>query len=470
MSFNLSIPHRDGGSRGAYMHLQELLRYQIVMLVSVASNGSLLAAIDEARNSLLAFLRELYATINMPALKKFSRMFQDMLQHRGIQLLNEHLVLIVLIVALIIGAIAATILWRLLWSGIRVEKAAFKIIDKDTSKSASFLRDAITGYCRSLINGLLEGLIVFCCVLVMTTVLFLICKTLWFSYVASPVGRFYPVYFPLRAKLMGMVLGQDIFVFPIMLTVLSFGAGMICAAGCRFFYLTRYVFLARGLMGRILLLALPINIVAAAALRPIFPHPHWGAAYAVTLIPTLLSFLFCFQFTNRFLPEWGMLFRGFRRNDKTPKNIIFLQNLNLGKTVLEFDPISGRRTGKRFPAHDGVQTQGQFLSRRGREFIVYRYGCDLFFQVDHLELPLHPDMSAQCQVRGRFSRRFELYKEDTCLFRIYWSIFPLLGDRGATAQFFDTLEEILRDFETYGTIFILKADVQAPDEADILKT
>jgi hypothetical protein len=79
-------------------------------------------------------------------------------------------------------------------------------------------------------------------------------------------------------------------------------------------------------------------------------------------------------------------------------------------------------------------------------------------------------MSAQCQVRGRFSRRFELYKEDTCLFRIYWSIFPLLGDRGATAQFFDTLEEILRDFETYGTIFILKADVQAPDEADILKT
>lgn len=449
------------------MQIQEYLRYHIIMMVSVADNGSLLAVLDEGRRRLLTFLHKLYATINMPELKAFSRMFQDLLSRSGIQLLNDHLVWIALVLSLLLGTIAAMILWRVLWPGFRVEKTAFKMVDTDALKSASLSRAAISGYFRSLINGLLKGLIVFLCVLIISTGLFIVCKTLWFSYVASPVGRLFPVYFPQRARLMGMVLGQDILVFPIMLTVLSFGTGLICAAGCRFFYLTRYLFLARGLMGRIFLLALPINVVAAAALQPIFPYPHWGAAYAATLIPTLLSFTFCFQFTNRSLPECGMLFRGVSRKDKTPAHTLFLQNLNSVKTVLEFDPISGKRTGNRFPAHDGVLTQGRFLSRRGHEFILYRYGRDLFFQVDNLELTLDPNMSARILQKGRLLRGFELSRDDTRLFRLNWSTLPMSGVRGPTVRFFDTLTEILHDRETFETVFIIEEDEQNRADHDL---
>ncbi|WP_419663960.1 uncharacterized protein Dvar_41980 [Desulfosarcina variabilis str. Montpellier] len=442
------------------MQMQEYLRYHIIMMVSVGANESVLSFIDEVRRWALIFLDKLYATINMPALKELSRMFQNLLLHSKIQLLNEHLESSALLLSLIGCAIATTILWRMLWAGFRVEKTAFKIVDADAAKSARFSWGSVYGYFRSLVDWLLKGLILFCCVLIITTGLFIICKTLWFSYVASPVGRLYPVYFPQRARLMGMVLGQDIIVFPIMLTILSFGAGLICAAGCRFFYLTRYIFLARGLMGRILLLSLPINVLAAAALRPIFPYPHWGAAYAATLIPTLLSFIFCFKFTNRFLPEWGMLFRGLSRQDKTPARTLFLQNLNSVKTVLEFDPISGKRTGKQFPAYDGVQTQGQFLSRRGHEFILYRYGRDLFFLVDNLELPLHPDMSTRILEKGRWLRRFELSRDDTRLFRLNWSTLPMSGARRPTVRFFNIFKEILDDRETYETVFIIEEDEQ----------
>ena len=431
---------------------------KITTAVSAFFTGSWFAAIDDAWNSSLRFLRGLYDMIGIDALKEFSRMFQRALQHPGVQLLNDHLVLIVLVASLIVGAFATMVLWRALWTGMWIEKAAFKTVDKDAVKPASSSRDATIGYFRFLLNDFLQGLVLFLSVSVVTTVLFIFGKTLWFSYLASPVGRFYPIYFPHRARLISMVLGQDMFIFPIMLTTLSFGTGMICSAVCRFFYLTRYIYLSKGMMGRILLLALPLNIAAAAVLRPLLSCPHWGAAYAATLIPMLLSFNFCFRFTNRFLPEMGMLFRGFTQKNNPPMNIVYLQNLHSGKTVLEFDPLSGRRTGKRFPNQDGAQTQGQFLLRRGHEYILYRYGRDLFFQVDDLEVPLCPDMSAHLLKKGRFSHRFELSRDDTRLFRLNWSTFPLSNTRGPTARFFDSMEEILRNREVYESAFIIEDD------------
>ncbi len=432
--------------------------------VSTAIFGSLLAILDQAWNRVLKFLQAFYTWIGNSQLREFSRMFQKALQHPGVQVLNDHLVGIVVVVSAVVGAMAAIVLWRMLWSGMRMEKTAFNTIEKKALRMAGSPRQIIVGYLKALLTRFLEGVILFWGVLAVTTAVFIICKTMWFSYMASPVGRLYPIYFPQRAKLMSMVLGQDMFNFPLMTTTIAFGMGMLVAAVCRFFYLTRYIFLARGVVGKILLVALPLNLLTAAVIRPIFSQPHWGAAYAATIIPTLLGFHFCFQFTNRFLPEMGMLFRGLSRKGKAPAHVTFLRNLNSNKTVLEFDPVSGRRTGRRFPASDGVHTHGQFLSRRGREFIVYRYGRDLFFQVDRLELRLHPHMSARLLEKGRFSRRFELFRDDTHLFRLGWSTLPMPGHLGAATLFFRALEEILQNRDAYESAFIIEDD--PPDTGD----
>ena len=440
------------------MQRSECLLADMSTAFAAAFTKSFFALIDDARSGLLTYLREFYATFGVAAWREFSRMFQDALRHPGTRVLNDHLVWLVLVVSLIVGAIALVVLWRMLWTGIRVDKAAFKVIDKNVPRSVNALRYAIIRYLGALAGSLLEGAILFLCVWVLTTVLFIIPKILWFSYLASPVGRLYPHYFPYRSQLISMVLGQDLVLFPLVLTVIAFGTGIVFSAICRFFHLTRYIFLPRGVLGRVVLLALPLNAATAAAVRIIFPHPHWGAAFVATLIPILLSFSYCFRFTNRFLPELGILFYGFKHKADSPMHIILLRDLKTGNKVVAFDPLAGRLTGRRFPAQDGVQIQGQLLVRRGHELILYRYGRDLFFQVDNLELPLHADMSVNLLEKGRFVRCVELSRDGNRLFRLVWTVFPLFGAQSPTAIFFDTLEGILQHHEAYENAFIIGDD------------
>jgi hypothetical protein len=232
------------------MQLTQRLLPDMLAVVSAPFTRSLSSLMDEVRNGLLAFLREFYATLGVPAWREFSRMFQDALRHPGTRVLNDHLVSIVLVVSLIVGAIAMMVLWRMLWTGIRVDKASFRITDQEASNGAISLRDAITGYARSLVNSLIEGVVLFWVVLVLTTVFFTFFKTLWFSYLASPLGQLYPLYFPYRAQLISMVLGQDLFIFPLVLTGIAFGTGMVFSAICRFFHLTRYIYLPKGGAGQ----------------------------------------------------------------------------------------------------------------------------------------------------------------------------------------------------------------------------
>lgn len=153
-----------------------------------------------------------------------------------------------------------------------------------------------------------------------------------------------------------------------------------------------------------------------------------------------------------------MLFYGFKHKADSPMHIILLRDLKAGKKVVAFDPLAGRPTGRRFPAQDGVQIQGQLLARRGHELILYRYGRDLFFQVDNQELPLHADMSVKLLEKGRFVRCVILSRDGKRLFRLVWTVFPLFGTRSPTAIFFDTLEGILQHHEAYENAFIIGDD------------
>lgn len=435
------------------MNTPENLSALISGAVSPIFTGPVFASLWETIKGLLIRLQDLLSAINGSALRELSRMLDEALRHPGTRLLNDHLVWCFVGASLFVGTLAFAALWRMLLTGIRFDKVSFRKRKNSTPGFAISIRGAVSEYFRSVVKTILEGVILMCVAAVLTTVGYLLCKIGWYSYRASPVGQAYAAYFPHRAQLINMVLCRDLFLFPAMLTGISFGAGMAFFACCRLFHITRYVYLPRGPLGKIVLFALPLNVGAAAAVRTLFPIPHWGAAYAAALIPTLLVFAYCSRFTNRLMPELGMFFSVWKRKKDTPQHVVFLQDLNTGKKILEYDPLAEALTGKRFPVDDGIETQGLFLTRSGHEFILYRYGHDLFFQVDDRELLLRTDMSVQWRKKGRFGRCFQLDRDGTRLFRLAWSSLPLFGPQAPAAAFFDAFEGILKNRTAYENAF-----------------
>lgn len=386
-------------------------------------------------------------------------MLDEALRHPGTRSLNDHLVWIYVSAALFIGTLALVALWRMLRTGIRLDKVSFRKKKRRARGVAATVRGAISAYLRSLIRTILEGVVLLCLAVVLTTVGYLLCKIAWYSYRAGPLGQAYAVYFPQRAQLINTVLGRDLFLFPAMLTGISFTVGMIFSAGCKMLHITRYGYLTRGPLGKIVWFALPLNVGAAAAVRTLFSIPHWGAAYAAALIPTLIVFAYCFQFTNRLLPELGMFFCVWKRHEKASQHVVFLEDLNTGKKIFEFDPLAEELTGKQYSVDDGIDTQGLFLTRSGHEFILYRYGHDLFFQLDDRELLLGTEMSVEWREKGRFGRSFGLYREGVPLFRLAWSALPLFGLQAPAAAFFKAFEGVLQDRSAYENAFM--ADLRA---------
>lgn len=420
--------------------------------------GFLLTFTEEVINALMIRLQNLYSAFDGTLLKKISLMVEETLRHPGKQLADDHLLWAYIGAVLVFGIPGLTALFRMLLTGIRLDKASFPRRKEGTNAAAANFRGAVCSYLRSISKTLLEGIVLLCVATVLTTVAYLFTKIAWYSYQAGPVGQYYAVHFPHRAQLMEMVLGLDLFLFPTMLTGIACAAGLVFSACCRIFYISRYLYLPRGGVGKTILFALPLNLLAAAAVRTVFPIPHWAAAYAAALLPTLLVFPYCFRFTNRLLPEIGMVLTFWKRKRKSPLHVIFLKYLNSGKKTMEFDPLNGKFTGKQFPADDDIDTHGQFLSRGGHTFILYRYGHDLFFQVDDRELPVDTDMSAQWRQTGRFINRFELYRNEKRLFRLAWSTFPRFAFTAPAVAFFDQFEGILKNRSTYENTFMVETE------------
>jgi uncharacterized membrane protein len=423
-----------------------------------AGTGSVLGALGPFYLRLAELLRNWAADFNIPWLKYYALWLEAHLRRAGTHFTSEYLVWLLLAAAGVAAIFAVAALWRLLGSGIRIHKASFKKVAAETAVTAASVRAAVRGYVQATVDLLVEGLVVMCAAVVVTVLIYLWAKLAWYSYMNTPVGRLYPIYFPDRAVIMNAVLGQDLFVFPMVLTVFACTAGLFMGAVGRLFHITRYVYTPRGIMGRILVAALPLGAVTATLARAAFALPHWGAAFGAALLPALLVFPFCFKATDRLLPEIGVLFSRRSKGDRTPVQVVYLQDLVSKKRVLAFDPIKSRLTGRSYPAGDGIATQGMVLTRRGHGMLLYRYGRDLFFQVDDRELQLQPDMQARQVASGRFGRRFELLREESRLFRLTWSDLPLFEPRAATRAFFDAFSGILKDRTAFTEAFVARWD------------
>jgi len=408
---------------------------------------SVFTSLRQIWDRLTALFQGWVANLNIPLLKYYSLLIEAKLRHASHQLLGEHLAWVLIAAALAVGIPALWMLWRLLGSGQRLHRASYRRIDKAAVLPGESLAPgaAARSYLRSAGDLAFEGLLTACAAAVLTGAAFIWGKLAWYSYLVTPIGRLYPYYFPERAQIVNAVLGQDIFLFPLIVTGISLVVGLLAGTVCRLLHVTRYGYTSRGLLGRIVLFALPLTAAAAVFTQAAFAIPHWGAAWGATLLPTLIVFPFCFKSTGFLVPEIGAIFSSRSRDRKPPPQVLFLQHRNAPGRILAFDPLQARLTGRQFPAQDEIAVQGQFAARRGHIYILYRYGHDLFFQVDDLELRLNEKMSAQLKTTGRFGLRFELTEGETRLFRLAWSTLIPLGAGKATSVFFDFFQAILQD-------------------------
>ena len=249
-------------------------------------------------------LRILFSRIDGSALREISHKLDQALQIPINAWSMDFRLWLLMVASLLSGILGVSLMRQIRQNGVRIDTESFTRTKRATFSPVTSFKAAGLAYLRSVVRTFLEAVVLLCVVSVVVTIVFLLCKVAWYAYIASPVGRYYMVYFPERAKLMEMVLGRDLLIFPPMLTVIGFSAAMVVSALCRIFGITRYLYLSRGMVGKILGFALPTNLLAAAAVRILFPPIwHWAMACMAVLLPTLLVFSYCFRFTMRILPE-----------------------------------------------------------------------------------------------------------------------------------------------------------------------
>ena len=432
-------------------------------IFALAASGSVWGTLQRIWFRLADLFQSWVAKFNVPLLKYYSLLIETKLRQAGQQLLGEHLTWVVLVISLAAGIPALLLVWRVLGSGQRVHKASYRKIDKNSEPLGASLHAATGSYFKSAVDLAFEGILLVGAAAVLSVVAYLLCKLSWYSYLVTPVGQLYPYYFPERARIMNAVLGQDIFLFPMVLTGIALLMGLLAGAVCRLLHITRYGYTSQSLLGRIVLFALPLTAAAAVFTQAAFAIPHWGAAYGATLLPTLLVFPFCFKSTGFLLPELGMVSSLWKHDRTPPPQVLFLLNRNAKGKTLEFDPLQARLTGRRFPADGDAAIQGQFVTRRGHQYLLYRYGHELYFQVDDRELQLGRQMAAQLKPRGRLGCRFELTLGETCLFRLCWSELPLIGAGKAVTAFFEAFAAILKDRATFEQAYTDQWDWEAEE-------
>ncbi|MBL0701238.1 MAG: hypothetical protein JJV92_10205 [Desulfosarcina sp.] len=147
-------------------------------------------------------------------------------------------------------------------------------------------------------------------ILLLTTALitsgfFYIFKLLWHAYVSTPVGKEYISIFTENSQAIFAILSGNCIGFSISLTLRAFYVCLAICTACRLFYIARFFYDPREFLGRLCFWGLPMAVMVAIYLRPIYKFTEWEMALFLSVVPTLVMFTGCFRATSLLLPEVG---------------------------------------------------------------------------------------------------------------------------------------------------------------------
>jgi hypothetical protein len=161
---------------------------------------------------------------------------------------------------------------------------------------------AIQIWLRELVRSLIEIIILFAVTAVLAGILLSLLEAFWYLYLETPVGIKYTAD-PSRLSphLLTQLFKRDLFLFSIEIATATMTACLIISAAFQILALSRYCYLGRGLLNRLIVLLL---FSAAGA----FKLAHTSqidplVAFGISIVPSLCLFPSCMNISARILPE-----------------------------------------------------------------------------------------------------------------------------------------------------------------------
>jgi len=306
---------------------------------------------------------------------------------------------------------------------LNVSKSTSIRISNYTRSTRQPLAATIKYYIRRFTGVLSRASLLVIAVTIVYGAVLSLCKILWFSYTATPIGQRYVILFKGQAGNISKLLGGNMLTVAVQVTVLAFGICLTSAIIFQFLHLIRHLYLSRGDAGRMFLFGCPLNAATAYLAQPQLHSDQWSFVYGATLLPTLCVLNAAFAYAQKLVPEIGQLIGQKHRHRGEVRDLLFLRPLNNANSsrLLEFDSLAGRLTGNRIdnPEDDDLSA-GIYTKVGSHDLFFYRQCNERVFRCDHHEITLRDDMRLQIQDQGPWKRYFKIEDDGKIIFDIQY--------------------------------------------------
>jgi len=134
-------------------------------------------------------------------------------------------------------------------------------------------------------------------------VLLFLCRISWDIFQFTHVGQKYVSLYAGRSQIISDILNSNLISLAFDITLSSFISCFFISIFSQLFLITRYLYLPRGLFGKIIFFGLSMAVPVAFNIQEQYLLPSFAHAYMLVLIPTLCLFSYCFQYTHQLIPE-----------------------------------------------------------------------------------------------------------------------------------------------------------------------
>lgn len=173
----------------------------------------------------------------------------------------------------------------------------------------------ITSQYRRYLSGIageLPGFAVLLCTSVAVTLgILFFGKSLWWTYLQTPVGQEYTKLFEEQALITGSFYAGDLPRAAFALNVLILEVGLAVGAVGRLLFLKTLLYDAQRTLGRWLFWVVPFSLAVASQVQRAFGM-EWGSSVLMCLVPSAIMLGPCLELAAAILPD-GLVLKGIHR-------------------------------------------------------------------------------------------------------------------------------------------------------------
>lgn len=160
-------------------------------------------------------------------------------------------------------------------------------------------------YLKTLQDVAQEALLLVIITFAITTVVFFLAKMMWQTYLLTYVGKQFASMNPEQVKTFSAMASLNTLEAAGMSTLVAFCTCFGISIVSQFLHIARRLYYSRGFFGKALLWGLPLSMVVAICMQAYFKTAQWQVSLFLSVLPTLCVFSYCFNFSQKLIPEFG---------------------------------------------------------------------------------------------------------------------------------------------------------------------